>query len=196
MDFWVSIGSTYSYLTVMRIRDAARAAGVNVTWRAFNVRDIMVEQNNIPFKGKPEKTAYMWRDIARRAALHDLAVSLPAPYPLPDLPFANAVAVLGLREGWGEAYITETYRRWFVDGQRSGEAPNLTDSLAAAGVDPDATMARARTAEVTAALAAETRVAKSLGVFGSPSFVSEGELFWGDDRLEAAFDWETGRQRL
>jgi 2-hydroxychromene-2-carboxylate isomerase len=49
MEFWVSIGSTYSYLTVMRIDAAARAAGVEVTWRPFNVRDIMVEQNNIPF---------------------------------------------------------------------------------------------------------------------------------------------------
>jgi hypothetical protein len=49
MEFWVSIGSTYSYLTVMRIDAASRAAGVEVTWRPFNVRDIMVEQNNIPF---------------------------------------------------------------------------------------------------------------------------------------------------
>jgi len=104
MEFWVSIGSTYSYLTVMRI-DAAAEAGVSVTWRPFNVREIMVEQNNIPFKDKPVKTAYMWRDIERRAALHGLPASLPAPYPLPELPFANQVAVMGLKEGWGVACI-------------------------------------------------------------------------------------------
>jgi len=53
MEFWVSIGSTYSYLTVMRIDAAAAEAGVSVSWRPFNVREIMLEQNNVPFKDKP-----------------------------------------------------------------------------------------------------------------------------------------------
>jgi 2-hydroxychromene-2-carboxylate isomerase len=92
--------------------------------------------------------------------------------------------------------MRETYRRWFVDGKRPGEDPNLSDSLAAGGVDPDDVMARARAPEIEAALARETERAKSLGVFGSPSFVADGEVFWGDDRLEAALDWATGRQRL
>ena len=95
------------------------------------------------------------------------------------------------------AYIKETYRRWFVDGQRPGDEPNLSDSLAAVGVGPEETIARARSAEWEAALALETDTAKSLGVFGSPSFRHRrGALLGGDDRLEAALDWETGRQRL
>jgi 2-hydroxychromene-2-carboxylate isomerase len=189
MDFWVSIGSTYSYLSVMRIDAAAEAAGVPVTWRAFNVRTIMLEQNNVPFKDKPVKTAYMWRDMERRAERHGLTLSVPAPYPLPELPFANQVAVLGLQEGWGAAYVRETYRRWFQDGARPGEAPNLTDSLTALGLDPDAVIERARAPEIEAALAEATEEAKAAGVFGAPSFVVGGELFWGDDRLEEALDW-------
>ncbi|WP_316249270.1 2-hydroxychromene-2-carboxylate isomerase [Roseicyclus sediminis] len=196
MDFWVSIGSTYSALTVLRIDAAARKADVPVRWRPFNVRTIMVEQNNIPFMNKPEKTAYMWRDIERRAAVHGLDLRLPAPYPVPELPFANAVAVLGMSEGWGPAYIRATYERWFRHGERPGEEPNLSASLTAAGADPEAAIARAQSSEIAEALAAETETARSLGVFGSPSFVSDGELFWGDDRLEAALDWETGRTRL
>lgn len=193
MDFWVSIGSTYSYLTVMRIDAAAAARGVRVTVRPFNVRSIMIEQNNVPFKDKPVKTAYMWRDIERRADQHGLPVRVPAPYPLPELPFANAVAVLGMREGWGWDYVKETYRRWFVAGQPPGEAPNLPESLAALGLDPGETVIRARAPGITEALAAETETAKAAGVFGSPSFVVEGELFWGDDRLEAALDWAAAR---
>lgn len=196
MDFWVSIGSTYSYLTVMRIEDVAAREGVDVRWRPFNVRDIMIEQQNIPFMNKPVKTAYMWRDIARRAAVHGLPVSLPAPYPLPELPLANAVAILGQQEGWGAAYIRETYRRWFVDGQRPGEPPNLNDSLTALGLQADDVLERARTPETAAALSDETEIAKSTGVFGSPSFVVGDEVFWGDDRLEAAIDWATGARRL
>jgi len=193
MDFWISIGSTYSYLTVMRIDALAAEAGVAFTVRPFNVRSIMVEQNNIPFKDKPVKSAYMWRDIDRRAAVHGLAVTVPAPYPLPDLPFANAVAVLGMREGWVWDYIKETYRRWFLDGQRPGEEENLSGSLTAIGLDPAEVADRAREDTIDAALAAETEIAKAAGVFGSPSFVVGKEVFWGDDRLEAALDWATGR---
>ena len=47
IDFWYSIGSTYTYLTVPRIEEAARVAGVGLRWRPFNVRTVMVEQNNI-----------------------------------------------------------------------------------------------------------------------------------------------------
>jgi len=67
IDFWHSIGSTYSYLTVMRLPHVAGASGVDFRWRPFNVRHVMTGQNNIPFKDKPVKAAFMWRDIERHA---------------------------------------------------------------------------------------------------------------------------------
>ncbi|MFI5034252.1 MAG: DsbA family protein [Reyranellales bacterium] len=60
IDFWFSTGSTYTYLTVSRLPKLAEAEGVTFNWRPFSVRAIMREQNNIPFAGKPVKTAYMW----------------------------------------------------------------------------------------------------------------------------------------
>lgn len=193
IDLWVSIGSTYSYLTIARLSAVEQATGAQVRLRPFNVREIMLEQNNIPFKDKPVKTAYMWRDIARRAARHALSPRLPAPYPLPDLPFANQVAVLGMSEGWGRGYIEAAYRLWFEEGARPGEEPALSAALARAGVDAAQALRRARTPEAETRLAEETAQARALGVFGSPSFVVAGELFWGDDRLEEAIDWAAGR---
>ena len=189
LDFWYSIGSTYSYLTVARMRGYARDHGLQVTWRPFDVRRIMMAQNNVPFRDKPIKTAYMWRDMERRAELFGLPINVPAPYPLPDLPLANKVAVLGMTEGWGEDYTIETYRRWFVDGQEAGSDPNLSDSLRAVGQDPVAVLARAAAEDGTALLTAETDKAEALGIFGSPSFVVGEELFWGDDRLDEAAAW-------
>ena len=112
IDFWYSIGSTYSYLTVMRLPEVERAAGIKVRWRPFDVRHVMVEQNNIPFKDKPMKTAYMWRDLERRAGRYGLAPRVPAPYPLPGLVLANQIATLGAEEGWVAEYTRATYRRW------------------------------------------------------------------------------------
>ena len=79
IDFWVSIGSTYSYLTVMRLSAVEQETGVKFRWRPFSVRAIMIEQKNIPFVGKPVKLAYMWRDIERRARARGLGPRLPAP---------------------------------------------------------------------------------------------------------------------
>ena len=89
IDFCYAIGSTYSYLTVMRLPDLARDDCVTVRWRPFDVRHVMVTQRNIPFKDRPVKAAYKWRGIARRAAPFGLAPKLPAPYPLPGLVLAN-----------------------------------------------------------------------------------------------------------
>ncbi|MFZ1483346.1 MAG: DsbA family protein [Paracoccaceae bacterium] len=189
IDFWYSIGSTYSYLTVKRLPSVAQAAGITFYWRPFNVRHVMVAQNNIPFKDKPEKTAHMWRDIERRAARYGLNPSIPAPYPLPGLVLANQVAILGAEEGWGEAYTRATYSRWFEAGHPAGEEPNLSGSLIEIGQDPLRVLEAARSARVVEALSIATREAMEIGVFGSPTFVVDGELFWGDDRLQDAIDW-------
>jgi 2-hydroxychromene-2-carboxylate isomerase len=132
----------------------------------------------------------MWRDVARRARLHGLSPRLPAPYPLPDLPRANRVALIGMQDGWCAAYTKETYRRWIEVGEPAGSEPNLSASISAAGADPEAVLARADGPEGVDALASATDEARRLGIFGSPNFITEdGELFWGDDRLEEALAW-------
>ena len=55
--------------------------------------------------------------------------------------------------------------------------------------DADAIINRANATCIAEQLASETDVARSLGIFGSPTFVAGTELFWGDDRLEAALQW-------
>jgi len=129
IDFWFSIGSTYSYLTVMRLTEVAETSGVEFRWRPFNVRYVMIEQNNTPFKDKPVKSAYMWRDIERRAKRYSLTPQPPAPYPLPGLALANQIATVGLENGWMEDYVRATYRRWFESGEAPGEEPNISLSL-------------------------------------------------------------------
>ena len=188
--FWFSIGSTYSYLSIMRLDGVAARLGTRFDWRPFQVRDIVVEQSNRPFVGKPVKTAYMWRDIERRAGGYGIPLRVPVPYPLQAMDLANAVAVLGRREGWCADYARATYRRWFQHGQEPGLEPNLSESLREIGQDSGRVVSAGQAEEVAAALRAATAEAKALGVFGSPSFVTrDGELFWGDDRLEDAVAW-------
>ena len=189
IDFWFSVGSTYTYLTVMRIAQVESEMNVSFNWCPFNVRKIMVDMDNIPFSTKPVKQDYMWRDIERRADVYGIPVSVPAPYPLQEFDLANKVAILGARDGWCPDYVLATYRRWFQDGLEPGSEPNLSDSLKEIGRDPDRVVQEATCDDIRQAYIEATNRARELNIFGAPTFVTGGEVFWGDDRLEDAVRW-------
>ncbi len=189
IDFWYSIGSTYSFLTVTRLDGWCADHDATVTWRPFNVRTVMSEQQNVPFAGKPVKSAYMWRDIERRAAKYRIHANLPAPYPISDLALANQVALLGMREDWGKEFTQSLYRIWFEDGVEAGSEAAISEALLRCQQDPRLALSRAQKPDVVQALEAETETAIKLGVFGAPSFVVRDEVFWGDDRLDDALSW-------
>ncbi len=197
IDFWFTMGSTYSYLSVLRLADVERASGVSFRWRPFHLLLILQEMKHVPFADKPAKARYMWRDIERRAAMYGLPARLPAPYPAKQSVTANLVAVVGVREGWGADFVRAAYRRWFVQGEETGSEPNLSASLRDIGQDPGRVLALANSTEANDRLLAETDAARELGIFGSPTFAVGREIFWGDDRLDDAVSWlrhgRTGR---
>jgi 2-hydroxychromene-2-carboxylate isomerase len=183
------MGSTYSFLTVMRLEELTRSTGVSFRWRPFHLLVILQEMDHVPFANKPAKLAYMWRDIERRAAMYGIPARIPVPYPARHSVVANLVATVGMREGWGADFVRAAYRRWFQLGQETGDDPNVSESLRDVGQDPSRVMAAARSEDAKAALQAETDVARELGIFGSPTFTVDRQLFWGDDRLEDAISW-------
>ena len=189
IDFWISIGSTYSYLSVMRLKSVEETSGISFRWRPFSVRAIMHEQDNIPFVGKPVKMAYMWRDIERRARKYGFEPSLPAPYPLAEFDLANKIALVGESEGWCADYISAAYRHWFHAGHEPGSEPGLSDALREIGREPARVVASALTGRIEQRYKQASEEARALGVFGSPTVVVDGEVFWGDDRLEDAIAW-------
>ena len=190
IDFWFSIGSTYTYLSVTRLAEVSQKTGASFSWKPFSVRKIMREMDNIPFPpNKQTKVEYMWRDIERRARGYGFVANVPAPYPLQEFDLANRVAVLAMQEGWCEDYVRETYRLWFIDGHEAGSDTNLTQTLSEVGQDKLRVLELADSSNVEAAYLDQTERAKQAGIFGSPSFIVDGELFWGDDRLEDAINW-------
>lgn len=187
IDFWFSIGSTYTYLTVMRLSDIGRESGVEFNWRPFSVRAIMQDMNNIPFAGKPAKEKYMWRDIQRRAAARGLEPEIPVAYPLKEFDRANRIAILAASEGWCAEYVRQTYVYWFEHGMPAGGDENVGRALQDVGQSADRVLEASASAAVERAYRGATQEAAALGIFGSPSFIVDGtELFWGDDRLEDA----------
>jgi 2-hydroxychromene-2-carboxylate isomerase len=192
LDFFYFFGSTYSYLSVMRIEGVAAAAGVEVRWRPFSVRALMIEQGNLMRSQPANKTAYMFRDLERRAALHGLPFRRPT-WPTDPDQLANRVGTVARIEGWCPAYTRASFHAWVAEGRPLGDPAALVAILRDLGKDPEAVVARAGTDEIRAAYDAETDAARRLGIFGSPSFAVGSEIFWGDDRLEEAVAWAAGR---
>ena len=62
IDFWFTMGSTYSYLSVMRIVELERSKEISFRWRPFHLLVILQQMKHVPFADKPAKAAYMWRD--------------------------------------------------------------------------------------------------------------------------------------
>lgn len=196
IDYWFSVGSTYNYLTVMRIAEVERTSGVTFRWRPFSMWKILREMNNVPFADKPVKAAYMWRDIQRRAGRYGLKPNLPTPYPAKQVAFGIQVAFLGMREGWGKDFVRASYRLLFEEGVEPYIDPALSRTLTTLGQDATRVVAAATGEANERLLDAETDVARKQGIFGSPTFVVDGELFWGDDRLDDALQWCRNRKLM
>ena len=188
IDFFYEFASTYSYITAMRIAPLAQAAGVTVRWRPFLLGPIFKAQGweTSPFNLYPAKGRYMVRDCERQCAALGLAFRLPAPFPQSSL-MASRVALVGLAEGWGEDFSRAVYRAEFAEARNIGDPAIVADIVQGLGQRSAATLARAQSDEIKAKLRAETEEAQRRSIFGAPSFVAAGELFWGNDRLEQAF---------
>jgi 2-hydroxychromene-2-carboxylate isomerase len=193
LDFWFDFASTYSYPAALRIRSLARQAGVTVRHRPFLLGPIFKRQgwDSSPFNLYPAKGRNMWRDLERLCA--DLALPFRRPEPFPqNSVMAARVALIGLREDWGADFCEAVYRAQFAEGRRIDDAGTLADILARLRVDAAAVLAAAQSDDNKMRLRTETEAAERTGVYGAPTFITaDGELFWGNDRLERALQWAT-----
>ncbi len=191
IEFWFSLGSTYTYLTVSRIREVQKKNNFNLIFMPFSVRDVMKSMDNIPFPdSKKSKVDHMWRDIQRRSQIYGLKIpQVPVPYPIKDLDLANRVALVGEKEGWCLSYLEITYHLWFIEFNEAGSEENLKKSLSHNNLSYKKILDQANSKELIREYQSQTKNAIQQGVFGSPTFIVNGEVFWGDDRLEDAIFW-------
>ncbi len=193
IEFWYDYASTYSYLSALRIDEIAALHGVGIEWKPFLLGPIFKAQgwSTSPFEIYPNKGRHMIRDIERIGASRGLTFRLPAPFPQNSVKAAR-LGLIGAPEGWTPAFSREIFLLQFRDGRDISEDATLATALRAAGCDPEPMLARTQDQAIKDALRAQTERAAALGIFGAPAFVTEdGELFWGDDRLEHAIRWAT-----
>ncbi|WP_406648482.1 2-hydroxychromene-2-carboxylate isomerase [Aliisedimentitalea scapharcae] len=188
--FWFEFASTYSYLSTMRIEQMAARAGVAIDWHPFLLGPIFHAQGwkTSPFNLYPAKGRYMWRDMERICARRGLAFHKPDPFPQNGVGAARLV--LAAQAGAQSpdqvgALVRAIYGAQFGNRQDISSPETLSQCLIAVGL-PVALLDLARSDEIKARLRQQGDRASALDIFGAPSFVVNGDLFWGDDRLEQA----------
>ena len=191
LEFWFDFASTYSYLSVMRIEQYAGDRGVTVIWRPFLLGPIFADQgwDTSPFNIYDAKGRYMWRDMERLTAARGLPFARPATFPQFTLTAAR-IATTAADEPWLPDFCRALYEAEYGRGEDITERSAIAAALDAAGADPEPWLAAAGEPATKAALRDRVEEARTNGIFGAPTFLTaDGELFWGDDRLEAAVAW-------
>jgi 2-hydroxychromene-2-carboxylate isomerase len=184
IDFWFEFASPYSYLAAARIGEVAR--GVTVRWRPFLLGPIFADRGwaNSPWVLYPDKGEHNWRDVAREAEHHRIPFRRPAHFP-PNSVLAARVALVGVHEGFVEAFAKAAYAAAFVAGEDLADVAVIDRVLHGIGQDGEAVRSRIAKEE----LRAQVDEARRLGIFGAPTFLVGDEMFWGNDRLERAVEW-------
>jgi 2-hydroxychromene-2-carboxylate isomerase len=191
IDFWYEFASTYSYPTAMRIERLAEEQGVVVCWRPFLLGPIFKELgwNDSPFNIFAAKGRYMWRDLERICEAEGLPLRLPpVRFPQNGLKAAR-LALVGEREGWTPAFTRAVFAANYAEQRDISDEATLLAILEQIGVTAGSAMEAANAPANKEALKAQTAEAKARNLFGAPSFTVGSELFWGNDRLEAALAW-------
>ena len=190
VQVWFEFASTYSYPGVHLVGPAAAARGVVLAWKPFLLGPIFQSQgwNDSPFNIYPAKGRYMWRDLERLCAKHDLPLRRPTRFPRNGL-LAARVACLAADEPWCPDFVRAVYRANFAEDREIAEPETIAGILDALGVAGAETIAQAQTPAAKERLRRQTEEAVALGIFGAPTYVVDGELFWGTDRLDDALAW-------
>lgn len=197
LEFWYEFASPYSYLSAMRIEALAEEARVQIVWRPFLLGPIFSAQGwkTSPFNLFPARGRHMVRDMQRRALKRNLTFTMPKDFPSNSLRAAR-LALRGEQEGWVAPFSKAVFVAAFAEGRDIADSCTLAAILAGVGVDAESRIRVLEDAALKQELRARTATAQQAGIFGAPTFISEdGELFWGDDRLEDALEWtQSGRE--
>jgi 2-hydroxychromene-2-carboxylate isomerase len=196
LEFWFDFASTYSYLAAMRAEELAARSGVELLWRPFLLGPLFTAQLGIkdsPFNVQPVRGRYMWRDLERLCARYGLGWKKPTTFPRNSLLAARICCAAG-DAPFVPAFCRAVFAANFAADRDINSPDVLGELLAAQGRDPIALIARAATPDVKAALKERTDEAARRGVFGAPTFFTDGEMFFGHDRMDHALDWARGKR--
>lgn len=184
VDYYYSLQSPWSYLGHERFCAIARDAKATVTPHPVDFGVIFPATGGLPLaKRAPARQAYRLSELKRWSRFLDVPLNLqPRHFPTDETLAAGLV--IALREAGGDALQLTGRILRAVWAEERDIADRAVLQEIVADLDGATLLAAAAAPQVADRRKAETEAAIELGVFGAPTYVIDGELFWGQDRLD------------
>jgi len=182
--FYFDLGSPYAYLAAERVETVLAAP---VRWQPILLGGLWKANGRSSWSmGDQRRREEGMAEIESRASRYGLPpISWPEPWPS-DYLFAMRVATFAHALGAGREFALAAFRQAFAGGSDLSISANVVDAAGAAGLDADEVTAANQDPAIKQALREATEAAHEHGVIGVPTVAIDGQLFWGDDRLEEA----------
>jgi carboxymethylenebutenolidase len=187
IDYYLALQSPWTYLGHERFVRIAAAAQATVSVRPMDLGQVFPVSGGLPLpKRAPQRQAYRLVELERFSRWLGVSLNLqPKFFPVSADDAARLVLAVEQAEGAAAALQLSGRVLAAVWAQQRdiASATTLAELLAECAL-PAQRLADAKSAEVQAAYERCTQQAIAAGVFGSPSYVVQGEIFWGQDRLD------------
>ena len=188
IEYFYSAHSAFAYFGSMRLMEIARAAGRRIAHRPIDLNKVIaVTGPGASGSRTPERRAYFFgREIERWAEARNAPIASELPtHHHNDMTLANGMLVAGvLRDMTVDRLAHALLEGHWRDDADLADRATLARLAASVDLDPEPLLAAALTPEVQAAYAANTEEAIGRSVFGSPTYFIDGDMFYGQDRLE------------
>lgn len=186
VDVYYSLASPWTYLGWRRFRDIVARTGAEATYKPVSLARVFPVSGGLPLpKRAPQRQAYRMMELKRWSAHLGIPINFePRHFPV-DEGLAARMVIAHRQRGGDPAPLSGAILAAVWAEERDIADPATLRAIAAAeGLDGAALLAAAEDEAARAAYAADTEEAIERGVFGAPTFIVDGELFWGQDRLD------------
>lgn len=185
VEFFFDFGSPNSYLAYTQLPTMADACGFEVLWRPMLLGGVFKSTGNASPVAVPAKGRWMMTDMQRWAQRYGVPFQMNPHFPINTLALMRgAVGYQMKRSEAFSRYVDAVFHAMWVAGRKLDDPAQLAATLADADLDASEFMAMVGSTEVKEALAANTAEAVARGVFGAPTFFVNGNMFFGQDRLD------------
>jgi len=186
IDYYYCLNSPWSYLGNQRLAKAAISQSAGIVYKPVKLADVFKDSGGLPLAKRPkQRQAYRLVELERWRKFLGIPLNLePRHFPANEDLAARVVIAADLM-GWNPGKLTQAFMRAVWAEERDiADEDTIYEIASETGHDGIALMDKAGTADVYVRYDENTINAKEVGVFGVPSYVLGGEIFWGQDRID------------
>lgn len=184
LDFYFDFGSPTAYLAYGRLKQLCDQYGLIVNYRPILLGGVFKATANASPVTIPAKAAYMLQhDLPRFSARYGVTLNFNPHFPINTLNLMRG-AIAAQQLECAETYRDAVFTAIWVDDKNMGDTEVVAQTLTAAGLDSAELLALCQTPEIKTELIAATDAAVERGCFGAPTMFMDGEMYFGQDRLD------------